>query len=133
MSTNAFTSARIRLLQAILQGLLALIFLVASALNLSGQMNEDIAHLGYPEYFTTIIGVAYILGVLGIYQPRIRFLQDWAYGAMTAALVGAAGSHILAGDPIGKAAPAIFTLTVLALAYALRIQARALPSVAAPS
>lgn len=76
--------------------------------------------LGYPGYFTTITGVAYIIGVICIYQPRFAFLQDWAFGAMAATLVGAAGTHILVGDPVGSAAPAIVTLVMLVVAYAIR-------------
>jgi uncharacterized membrane protein len=103
-----------------LQGLVAIVFLVAGALNLSGMTTEEMMHLGYPSYFTTIIGVAFIIGVICIYQPRFAFLQDWAFGAMAATLVGAAGTHILVGDHISSAAPAIVTLIVLVVAYGLR-------------
>lgn len=104
----------------ILQGLVAIVFLAAGVLNLVGMMTEELMRLGYPGYFATIIGVAFIVGVICVYQPRFVFLQDWAFGAMAATLVGAAGTHILAGDPISSAAPAIVTLVVLVLAYALR-------------
>jgi hypothetical protein len=119
MTTTA-SSRVIKIAQLILQGLAAFVFLAAGVLNLAGMMTEEMAHLGYPNYFMTIIGVAYIIGVICIYQPRFTFLQDWAFGAMAATLVGAAGSHILVGDPVGNAAPAIVTLVVLIIAYALR-------------
>lgn len=108
------------MVQLILQGLVATVFLVAGVLNLTGMMTEEMMRLGYPGYFSTIIGVAFIIGVIFIYQPRFTFLQEWAFGAMAATLVGAAGTHILVGDPIGSAAPAIMTLVLLLVAYALR-------------
>lgn len=108
----------------ILQGLVAIVFLAAGTLNLAGMMAEEMMHLGYPSYFTTIIGVAFIIGVVCIYQPRFAFLQDWAFGAMAATLVGAAGTHMLVGDPMTSAAPAIVTLIVLVVAYALRERIR---------
>lgn len=110
----------IKMVQLALQGLVACVFLVAGALNLAGMMTEEMARLGYPSHFMTIIGVAYIIGVICLCQPRFVFLQDWAFGAMAATLAGAAGTHILVGDPISNAAPAIATLVVLVVAYAMR-------------
>lgn len=112
------------MVQLISQAFVAFVFLSAGALNLAGMMAEEMAHLGYPAQFSTIIGVAFIVGVICIYQPRFAFLQDWAFGAMAAALVGAAGAHILVGDPISVAAPAIVTLLMLVVAYALRERLR---------
>ena len=120
MTTTAFSSPVIKMIQLVLQGLVAFVFLAAGVLNLAGMMTEEMLRLGYPGYFTTILGVAYIIGVICIYQPRFAFLRDWAFGAMVATLVGAAGTHILIGDPISSAAPAIVTLVMLVVAYALR-------------
>ncbi|WGF89622.1 DoxX family protein [Marinivivus vitaminiproducens] len=120
MTTTASFSPVTKMVQLVLQGLVAFVFLAAGVLNLAGMMTEEMVHLGYPSHFTTIIGVAYIIGVICIYQPRFAFLQDWAFGAMAATLVGAAGTHILVGDPVSSAAPAIVTLVVLVVAYALR-------------
>lgn len=114
----------IRIVQLVLQGLVALIFLVAGLLNLTGVMTEEMMRLGYPGYFMTLIGVAYLIGVLCLYQPRLAFLQEWAFGAMAATLVGAAGSHLAVGDPVARAAPAIVTLILLLVAYALRHRLR---------
>ena len=120
MTATASSSRAIKMVQPILQGLVAFVFLAAGVLNLAGMMTEEMMRLGYPGYFTTITGVAYIIGVICIYQPRFTFLQDWAFGAMAATLVGAAGTHILVGDPVGSAAPAIVTLVMLVVAYAIR-------------
>lgn len=113
----------VEVVSIVLQGLVACVFLVAGALNLTGTMTEEIVRLGYPAYFSTIIGPAYLIAVLCLYQSLFPFLRNWAFGAMAATLVGGASSHILAGDPIGKAVPAIATLTMLVAGYALRGQA----------
>ncbi|WP_375286263.1 DoxX family protein [Sphingomonas sp.] len=125
MTTIAPTRRAIRTVQLVLQALVACVFLVAGVLNLGGVMAEEMMRLGYPGHFMIIVGVAYIVGVICLYQPRFAFLQDWVFGAMAATLVGAAGTHILIGDPIGKAAPAIVTLVLLIAAYALRRRLRA--------
>lgn len=113
-------SARYKTTQKVLQGILAFVFLAAGAANLMGAMDADLARLGFPEYFSLIIGVAYLISVVCIYQTRFPFLQDWAFAGMAVSLVGAAGSHILAGDPIGNAMPAIIIQIVLVFAYVMR-------------
>ena len=37
------------------------------------------AHLGYPLYFLTLIGVWKILGVVAILVPKFPLLKEWAY------------------------------------------------------
>lgn len=108
------------MIQTIAQGVVALVFVVAAVLNLNGVMTGEIVRLGYPAYFSTILGVAYLIGVVCLYQPRFPFLRDWAFGAMAASLAGGAGSHVLAGDPLVNAAPAILTLFMLLVAHKLR-------------
>ncbi|WP_226576347.1 DoxX family protein [Acuticoccus sediminis] len=122
--TTVLSHRMIKIAQMVLQGLVAFVFLVSGVLNLAGVMTEEMVRLGYPGYFTTIVGVAYIVGVICIYQTRVAFLRDWAFGAMAATLVAAVGSHVLAGDPIGSAAPAIVTLVVFVAAYTLRARLR---------
>jgi uncharacterized membrane protein len=124
MKTIASSFPAAKTVQIVLQGLAAVVFLVAGVLNLADMLTEEMARLGYPGYFSTIIGAAYIIGVVCIYQPRFVFLQDWAFGAMMATLVGAASTHILVGDPIGNAAPATVTLAILLVAYVLRERLR---------
>jgi hypothetical protein len=62
--------------------------------------------LGYPVYFTSFIGVAKILGVIGILAPDLpgRSLQwsrlkEWAYAGLFFDLLGAAYSIIMGGEP----------------------------------
>jgi uncharacterized membrane protein YphA (DoxX/SURF4 family) len=59
-------------------------------------------HLGYPAYFATILGVWKLLGCAAILSPKHPRLKEWAYAGMFFSLTGAAFSHTVSGDPIGK-------------------------------
>lgn len=56
------------------------------------------AHLGYPPYLLTFIGIAKILGVTAVLAPGIRRLKEWAYAGLVFDLLGAFYSHISVGD-----------------------------------
>jgi uncharacterized membrane protein/cbb3-type cytochrome oxidase subunit 3 len=59
------------------------------------------AHLGYPLYFSYILGVWQILGVIAILVPEFSLLKEWAYAGLFFTYTGAAASHFLVGDPFG--------------------------------
>lgn len=104
----------------VLQSILALVFFAAAIANLAGAMGSDMQRLGYPAYFSVILGLAYAIGVVCLYQRRFVFLQEWAIGAFAASLVGAAGSHVFAGDPFARALPALILQIFLVWFYLLR-------------
>ena len=65
------------------------------------KMKEEVdmmAHIGYPLYFLTIIGVWKILGVIAILIPKFPVLKEWAYAGIFFAMSGAVFSHLAAGD-----------------------------------
>ncbi len=76
-----------------------------------------ITSLGYPAYFAVIIGVAKILGVIGIWQNKVRFLRSWAYAGFTFDTLGATISTLLAGFSIAFAIPAIISLVIAILSF----------------
>lgn len=95
--------------------------------DLTGGLDEPMTHLGYPAYFTRIIGVWKILGAVAILAPGFKRLKEWAYAGIFFDLSGAAISHLAVGDSLGEAAAPI-VLTGLALAsWALRPEDRRLP------
>jgi len=59
---------------------------------------EMMAHLGYPVYFLTIIGVWKILGVVAVLIPKFPLLKEWAYAGFFIAMSGAVISHLISGD-----------------------------------
>ncbi|KAA0993468.1 DoxX family protein [Dyadobacter aurulentus] len=59
---------------------------------------DMMAHLGYPLYFLTIIGVWKLLGVVAVLIPRFPLVKEWAYAGFFFVMSGAVCSHIAAGD-----------------------------------
>lgn len=65
------------------------------------RMREEVdmmAHLGYPLYFLTIIGVWKLLGVVAVLIPKFPIVKEWAYAGFVFAMSGAVFSHLAAGD-----------------------------------
>lgn len=109
---------KLKYLQMALQALLALVFLAAAAANLAGEMTLPLQLMGFPDYLTTILGVAYPIAVVCMYQNKILFLQEWAWGGLFISLVGAAGAHMYTG--LSTAAPAMALQVLLITAYLLK-------------
>jgi len=87
---------------------------------------EGLAHLGYPLYFVTIIGLWKALGAIALLVPRFPRLKERAYAGIFFNMTGAAASHAVSGD---AAWHVIVTLVFPALAVvsrALRPQSRTL-------
>jgi uncharacterized membrane protein YphA (DoxX/SURF4 family) len=83
-----------------------------------------VRHLGYPSYFSVILGVWKVLGAVAVLAPRLPRLKEWAYAGMIFNMTGAVASHLAVGDPaVTLVAPIIFTGLVTA-SWALRPSAR---------
>ena len=65
------------------------------------KMNEEaakMAHLGYPNYLLTLLGVWKVLGVIAILIPKFPLLKEWAYAGFFFSMSAAVFSHIAVGD-----------------------------------
>jgi hypothetical protein len=65
------------------------------------KMKEEVdmmAHLGYPIYLLTILGIWKILGVVTVLMPKFPLLKEWAYAGFFFAMSGAVFSHLAIGD-----------------------------------
>lgn len=65
------------------------------------KMKEEadmMAHLGYPLYFLTLLGIWKILGVVAVLVPKFTLLKEWAYAGFFFSMSGAIYSHIASGD-----------------------------------
>lgn len=81
-------------------------------------------HLGYPAYFSVIIGIWKVLAAAAVLAPRLPRLKEWAYAGIFFNMTGAAASHLAVGDAAGAlVAPIVFTGLVVA-SWALRPSAR---------
>jgi len=81
---------------------------------------EGLTKLGYPVYFSTIIGIWQLLGVTAILVPGFPRLKEWAYAGFFFALTGASVSHAISGDPVGHILFPLVLLGVLAVSWVLR-------------
>ncbi len=99
--------------------LLSLMMLAAAFMELSfnPEAVATITGLGYPMYFITIIGVAKILGVIGIWQKQVAFLREWAYAGFFIDFIGALASHLAHGDGPEKYGAAVFALVLVTASY----------------
>lgn len=97
------------------------------------EMLQGMAHLGYPAYFMTILGLWKVLGALAISVPRLARVKEWAYAGMVFDLTGAAWSHLASGDGAGKASVPLVLTVLVGLSWALRPEGRKLaPTEKAP-
>jgi hypothetical protein len=84
------------------------------------------AHLGYPEYMGTIIGIPRIPCALALLAPRFPRLKEWAYAGAFFIYMGAAASQYLtAAGPKQWIPPLIFAAITVA-SWGLRPASRRL-------
>jgi hypothetical protein len=88
-----------------------------------------LAHLGYPAYFATLIGVWKVLGGVTILAPRMARLKEWAYAGIFFDLTGAALSHAVTGDGASKVATPLVLVALTIASWALRPKGRRLDAV----
>lgn len=90
---------------------------------------EAMAHLGYPFYFLTIIGVWKLLGVVALLAPKYPLVKEWAYAGFFFTMSGALFSHISVGDPVVQMIPAVLLLTLTVISWYFRPADRTLVKV----
>jgi hypothetical protein len=91
---------------------------IAGALRVAGA-KEALAYLGYPEYLSTIIGIAKILGAVAVLQNVFHAIKEWVYAGFTFIFIGAFGSHFFVGSGIGYLILPIIMLSIVFLSYFL--------------
>jgi hypothetical protein len=111
---------------AVLRGLLTVVFLAAAGMKFAAVPFEveGFARFGFPLWFMYVVGVLQLLGAVLLWTPGCVALGA---GLLAVLMVGAVGSHLLAGDPVLMPLPAFVLLILLSgIAYARR--AELLPS-----
>ena len=87
------------------------------------KMKEEVdmmAHLAYPVYFLTILGIWKILGVIAVLIPKFPILKEWAYAGFVFAMSGAAFSHIASGNPMKEIFPSLLLLMLTIISWYFR-------------
>jgi hypothetical protein len=61
---------------------------------LTADAKTFVGHLGYPDYFIQMIGIAKCLGVIGILVPGFPRIKEWAYAGLFYDLLAAVWSQV---------------------------------------
>jgi hypothetical protein len=77
-------------------------------------MMKALAHLGYPAYFSNLLGVAKLAGVCVLLVPGWARLKEWAYAGFGITILSACYSHLLSGDGFLALEPLITFIALLA-------------------
>jgi hypothetical protein len=82
-----------------------------------GMVLTVVQHLGYPDYFPVMLGVAKLLAALAIAHPRAGLLAEWAYAGATFDVIAVMVSHAAVRDPVGETLAPLVVLAVIAVSY----------------
>jgi DoxX-like family len=93
------------------------------ALTHAPAMMKALAHLGYPAYFSDLLGVAKLAGVCVLLVPGWARLKEWAYAGFGITILSACYSHLLSGDGLLALEPLI-TFVALLASYLTRPSSR---------
>lgn len=112
----------------ILTGLVVLSQFASGVLDLmeAEALVKGVTALGYPVYILKILGPAKIAGTIVLAMPGQLRLKEWAYAGFAIDFIGAAASHVLAGQSFGEAAPAMVLFAILMGSYFTRPNSRKL-------
>ena len=81
---------------------------------------EYITHLGYPDYFLTLLGIWKILAVIAILIPGFPRVKEWAYAGLFFLMSGAIYCHLAVGDPFKDLFPALLLFTLILVSWYFR-------------
>jgi hypothetical protein len=82
-------------------------------------VRDVVAHLGYPAYLLTIMGVWKLPGAFALLMRSFPRLQEWAYAGAVVNYASAAASHLVVGDGIGAVVAPTALLALTATSWAL--------------
>lgn len=103
-------------------------FLVPGVMNLlhAPHIMSDMAHLGYPTYFPSLLGPWKVAGALAILAPGLPRMKEWAYAGMIFDLTAAAGSRAVNGDELATVLIPLLIAGVVLTSWAQRPGSRKL-------
>jgi hypothetical protein len=88
-------------------------------------MMTALAHLGYPVYFSDLLGVGKLAGVCVLLAPGMARFKEWAYVAFSITVLSASYSHFRSGDGLMALEPLV-TFAALVFSYVTRPASRTL-------
>lgn len=90
---------------------------------------DMMAHMGYPVYFLTIIGIWKLLGVVSVLIPKFPLLKEWTYAGFVFAMSGAVFSHLACGDAAKELFGPVLLLILTVVSWYFRPSDRKIVSV----
>lgn len=98
---------------------LGVMFIMAGGVKLLGQPSqvEHFAHWGYPLWFLYVTGVVEVCGGLCLFFPKAQF---WGVVVLSITMVGAAGTHLGAGELSAFPIPIVLLGLLLVVAWTMR-------------
>ena len=85
-----------------------------------------LAHLGYPLYLLSILGVWRLLGAIALLVPRFPRLKEWAYAGTFFEMTGAIASGVVRGEEASNLIWALIVAVLTLASWALRPPSRIL-------
>jgi hypothetical protein len=82
-------------------------------------MMKALAHLGYPPYFSNLLGIGKLAGVCVLLAPGLPRIKEWAYTGFAITILSACYSHLCSGDGLLALEPLV-TFAALVVSYILR-------------
>ncbi len=98
----------------------------AALLSRAPQFVTVMQHLGYPPYFSAILGTWKELAALTIILPGLPRLKEWAYAGMFFDASSAAISHAASGDGLSQVIVPLVIAGILGFSWWLRPSGRRL-------
>ncbi len=105
-------------------------FVIGGVLNFTqnAEVAKAMAHLGYPLYFASLLGMWKLAGAIAIVAPGLPRVKEWAYAGFVFDLTAAAVSHAAVGDSTGDIIAPLVFLALVMTSWALRPATRMLAS-----
>ena len=96
--------------------LLFLVYFGIQDLQRSPAVTNAIQHLGYPWYFSYLLGAGKLLAAALLLYPKTRLLREWAYAGITIELISSFVSHFFLHDPLPLRIAPLVILAIVAVA-----------------
>lgn len=92
---------------------------VMTALTSQTEMaKEGIRHLGYPEYFGTLLAMFAVAGSLALIIPQVpRRVKEWAYAGFGLLMISALVSHAVVDGLQGVTFAPVIGFAIVAASY----------------
>lgn len=82
------------------------------------EMQVAFAQLGFPNYFRVELGIAKILGAIGLLLPMVPYrMKLFVFFGLGVTLFSAAIAHMASGDPISMTLLPVVMLGLLMVSY----------------